>query len=236
MTSGGRDTLCDLSMIRRLLFPTTAMVVAAVLTFGGLHVLEFFFSPYEDTPVEAWIDGEVYTRGHLVKNNRYGFRQRDFTTPKPAGVYRVMVLGDSFTWGLGLAADDRYSAVAEELLNPGASDTTSTATRGGRCERVSPDAPLAGRERCCKWPVFHVGFGMSPFASTWWMSTRPQTSIVCTANSCNARSGKWSQHTDDERRQRQGALAADNRDAGAATHIRPGDSRDTAEGLPGCER
>ena len=44
-----------------------------------------------------------YTWGHRVSDNSLGFREREFALPKPPGVCRVMVLGDSFTWGAGLA-------------------------------------------------------------------------------------------------------------------------------------
>ena len=58
----------------------------------------------------------IYTWGHLVVDNSLGFREREFEIPKPAQACRVMVLGDSFTWGAGLATEERYTAVAEELL------------------------------------------------------------------------------------------------------------------------
>ena len=77
----------------------------------------WFFSPHRRLPLNARIDGVRYTWGHRVENNRYGFRERDFASPKPSGVYRIMVLGDSFTWGAGLAVEERYTAIAEALLN-----------------------------------------------------------------------------------------------------------------------
>jgi hypothetical protein len=82
-----------------------------------LYGFEFIFSPYRRLPKDGRVGDERYTYGHLIVNNRYGFRERDFETPKPEGVYRVMVLGDSFTWGDGLAEDERYTAIAEKLLN-----------------------------------------------------------------------------------------------------------------------
>ncbi len=62
-------------------------------------------------------DGTTYTWGHLVKNNKYGFREDAIPMPKPENTYRIMVLGDSFTWGAGLAPAERYTNVLEELLN-----------------------------------------------------------------------------------------------------------------------
>jgi hypothetical protein len=93
-----------------------------VLLNGGLFFLilfgfEFISSPYRHLPFDGIIDGKRYTWGHPVENNRHGFRERDFNVPKPADVYRVMVLGDSLTWGAGLALEERYTAIAGQLLS-----------------------------------------------------------------------------------------------------------------------
>jgi lysophospholipase L1-like esterase len=88
-----------------------------VLVTALLYGFESLFSPYNRLPFNGEKDGKRYTWGHAVENNRFGFRERDFATPKPVEVYRVMVLGDSLTWGAGLAIDERYTAIAETLLN-----------------------------------------------------------------------------------------------------------------------
>ena len=102
---------------RKALFSAFAALVAAASILGVLSVAEYALSPYRGLPPDGWIGDERHTWGHLVENNAYGFRERDFASPKPPGVYRVMVLGDSLTWGVGLAVEERYTAVAEELLN-----------------------------------------------------------------------------------------------------------------------
>jgi hypothetical protein len=52
----------------------------------------------------------------MITNSR-GFRNtREFTNPKPAGVYRVLVLGDSHTQGYEVRQDFTYSAVLERYL------------------------------------------------------------------------------------------------------------------------
>lgn len=56
------------------------------------------------------------TWGRAVRWNEAGFREREFQTPKPPDTYRVMVLGDSITWGVGLSQDDRYTRLAEQQL------------------------------------------------------------------------------------------------------------------------
>ena len=92
------------------------LVVSAFLFGLTVFAFEFFLSPYNYLPLNGIIDGKRYTWGHLVKNNKYGFRERNFENPKPSGTYRVMVLGDSLTWGAGLDVEERYTAIAERLL------------------------------------------------------------------------------------------------------------------------
>jgi lysophospholipase L1-like esterase len=50
--------------------------------------------------------------------NSVGFRgTREYASPKPRDIRRVLVLGDSFTFGFGVNDAQTYSAVLEELLN-----------------------------------------------------------------------------------------------------------------------
>jgi len=46
------------------------------------------------------------TWGRAVHRNSDGLRDREFTKPKPAGVYRMLILGDSFAWGIGLDVEE----------------------------------------------------------------------------------------------------------------------------------
>jgi lysophospholipase L1-like esterase len=103
---------------RRLLIKALSMLVMSISLFGlTVFGFEFFFSPYKRLPINGIVEGKRYTWGHLVENNKYGFREREFKIPKPSDVYRVMVLGDSLTWGVGLDVEERYTAIAETLLN-----------------------------------------------------------------------------------------------------------------------
>ena len=104
-------------MARKASFSILTMFVTVGLVSAVLYGYEFFFNPYTGMPANGWIGNERYTWGHLVKNNQYGFRERNFDSPKPSGIYRIMVLGDSLTWGAGLAPEERYTAIAENLLN-----------------------------------------------------------------------------------------------------------------------
>ena len=56
------------------------------------------------------------TWGHVVRNNALDFREREFSTPKDPDTFRVMVIGDSLTWGVGLGEEERYSHLLEKKL------------------------------------------------------------------------------------------------------------------------
>lgn len=62
--------------------------------------------------------GEKFrTFGHQFTTNSYGFREREFLPEKPEGVFRILVLGDSLTFGVGIDNDHRYTNLLEEMLN-----------------------------------------------------------------------------------------------------------------------
>lgn len=70
-------------------------------------------------------------RGHVVvrtpgvefeyraRINSLGMRDPERTVQKPSGVRRVVVLGDSMTWGWGANDGERYTDVLERELGPG---------------------------------------------------------------------------------------------------------------------
>jgi lysophospholipase L1-like esterase len=49
--------------------------------------------------------------------NRLGFRERDIP-PRSAARYRIVVVGDSFTWGQGIERGERFSNLLEQFLGP----------------------------------------------------------------------------------------------------------------------
>src|SRR5512143_450760 len=59
--------------------------------------------------------------------NARGYRDLERAIPKPPGVRRVVCLGDSFTWGVGVLFDDAWPQRVERLL----------AREGGRWEAVN---------------------------------------------------------------------------------------------------
>ena len=59
---------------------------------------------------------EFLTFGYKLRNNRWGFREREFTPKKDKRKFRILVFGDSFTFGVGIDDNHRYSNSLEEML------------------------------------------------------------------------------------------------------------------------
>lgn len=55
--------------------------------------------------------------------NKLGLRGAETTVEKPAGVFRILTLGDSFTMGKGVADGETYSVYLEESLNRSAGES-----------------------------------------------------------------------------------------------------------------
>ena len=56
------------------------------------------------------------TRGNPLTINSQGLRDREYSYRKPGGVGRLLVLGDSFAWGYGVADREVFSEVLERRL------------------------------------------------------------------------------------------------------------------------
>jgi hypothetical protein len=52
-----------------------------------------------------------------IRTNHFGMRDRELTIERPESTIRIAVLGDSFTFGMGVAADAPYPKALERLLN-----------------------------------------------------------------------------------------------------------------------
>ena len=75
-------------------------------------VLGWRFTPnYQG--VEKNVD---FLKGYRIRINREGFRDREFSAEKPAGKKRILVLGDSFTFGTGVEQEETFPKVLERRL------------------------------------------------------------------------------------------------------------------------
>lgn len=58
----------------------------------------------------------TFDRGKSIRTNRWGMRDRDYEKQKPAGVYRVALLGQSYVAGDGVSDGETFEAVTEDRL------------------------------------------------------------------------------------------------------------------------
>ena len=69
--------------------------------------------------------------GVEFNTNSLGLREREITRPKPAGVFRVLMLGDSFTEGAGLPVEATVAKRVESALNGHGCRTTVEVLNAG---------------------------------------------------------------------------------------------------------
>lgn len=107
-------------MLKSLAINTALLaLVCSALLLVSLFTLEIAFSHFSAEarlPVNGEVGKDRFTWGHLVVNNTLGFREKEVIIPKPKGLIRIMVLGDSLTWGAGLSTEERYTALLEKHL------------------------------------------------------------------------------------------------------------------------
>ncbi|MGH9338622.1 MAG: SGNH/GDSL hydrolase family protein [Acidobacteriota bacterium] len=106
-----------------LLFPV--MLVLSELSVRYFHLKEIGEprhdaeeAPYMPLRLKANYQGALLDL--QFSTNQYGFRDEDdFPRTAPAGEYRILALGDSVGFGIGVPAADHYTQVLEQELNAG---------------------------------------------------------------------------------------------------------------------
>jgi len=71
---------------------------------------------HKPDPTLAWVAKPGFTGGE-IRINQLGFRGGEVTSPKPEGVYRIVLLGNSVTFGYGVSEEATYGAVLSRDLN-----------------------------------------------------------------------------------------------------------------------
>lgn len=74
--------------------------------------------------VENIPHGHANFIGVPVTINSYGLRGEEISTPKPPDTVRIVVVGDSITFGYGIPVEDTYVKVLEKRLNDNAHGKT----------------------------------------------------------------------------------------------------------------
>jgi len=62
-------------------------------------------------------NSEGYIAGAYTKINSQGFRDYEYSKEKETNVFRIIIIGDSFTFGYGVKLEDSYPKILEEILN-----------------------------------------------------------------------------------------------------------------------
>jgi lysophospholipase L1-like esterase len=118
-------------MIRNALFKIIAITIGIIFAFGIAEIAVRIFCPRQVSPVRFAFDpqlGEIPTPNqkgrkimpgafaHTYSNNSYGFRGSREYDFKKGGKYRILFLGDSFTYGLGVNDEQTFAYLTEKLL------------------------------------------------------------------------------------------------------------------------
>jgi len=96
----------------RLVF---ALTVFATMLVASEYALRYWYRHVRSSGNAA----DYFAAAHppRVSNNSLGFRDRE-PGPKDPQRYRIAVIGDSFTWGQGIEAAERFSNLLEGSLGP----------------------------------------------------------------------------------------------------------------------
>lgn len=94
------------------------LLIEGLLRVTGLHFPNFWRSePVLGLGLNPGADGWYIDEGRArVHINSDGYRDRERTQAKPAGGYRALVLGDSFTESVQVPLEDTFEQVAEREL------------------------------------------------------------------------------------------------------------------------
>jgi len=119
-----------LRRIRRTILQDLAILLVLVLIGeAGVRILfpqtsQFIFSP-------------ALTGRHPIRYNSHGLRDTEFPTARPPGERRILSIGDSTTFGAGLAAEETYPKQLERLLNERSGERWFVINAGGQGSSVS---------------------------------------------------------------------------------------------------
>ena len=75
------------------------------------------YRPNQDLIASYPVEGKLRAKPIRVRTNAFGLRDRERTREKPPGVFRILSLGESTTFGDKLEMTDNYSYRLEDLLN-----------------------------------------------------------------------------------------------------------------------
>ena len=154
-----------------LLTALVSLALSVVLAEVGLRVFApvTFREPPPRVPGDRWLEllhqrsslpGLPYelapgmwkrTHGTVIRTNSHGMRERELPIEKPDSVRRIVVLGDSYTFGFGVRAHRAYPRVLEELLNERSPGRRFEVLNFGVGGYSTQDEAIVLKERALAW-------------------------------------------------------------------------------------
>ena len=92
------------------------LVVLALSLTAAEFATRFVFRDVTTSTDNSSFFTRRWLRSGPSRTNAQGYRGPAFSVTKPAGVYRIAVVGDSFTYGNGVAQQDRYTDLLQARL------------------------------------------------------------------------------------------------------------------------
>lgn len=112
------------------------------VTLGGLEAAtRWYFAGLGSTGDNTSYFARQWARANEGGRNALGFRERE-VQPKRIGVTRIVVVGDSFTYGQGVRREERFTERLDQALGP-AVDVLNFGTPGANYERHISNMALA---------------------------------------------------------------------------------------------
>ena len=124
-----------ISPAKRKVFEVSTLLLTLLICYGiweaGSYIKDrlplYVQEPGHDLTGHRYLFDEVYgwenipnwqatTIGQPLSINSKGLRDREYPYQKPAGTKRILVLGDSYTWGYGVGNTEIYTEVLEKML------------------------------------------------------------------------------------------------------------------------
>lgn len=104
--------------IRHVLLISAMVICSMMVGLGALETMLYF--TYRDVQIGGGDSPSTWTfRKRYYHLNSRGFRDKEVDVRKPADVGRILVLGDSFSFGAGIKrAEDTYPALLDHKLGP----------------------------------------------------------------------------------------------------------------------
>lgn len=128
-----------------------AVDVALLAVHGPVRVVEDFYQldgrlGYRMRSNLEFVFANPYHRYRAtVRTNNRGLRDDEVTVPKPAGVFRILLLGDSMTAGLEVERQETFEAVCEARLRAhGRVEVVNAGVRGYNIDNILGFLQLEG--------------------------------------------------------------------------------------------